>query len=101
MGVRANMSQGCMQMGSGMPWELGNAASPWALWCEPWCCLLGDAHSTAVHPGVLQSVPDAVLNWSCLCVQDAHTLPLLTICRLLVKFPELNYQLKIKVCIDK
>lgn len=22
-------------------------------------------------------------------------------CRLLVKFPELNYQLKIKVCIDK
>uniref|UniRef100_A0A8C0F2E6 Signal transducer and activator of transcription n=1 Tax=Bubo bubo TaxID=30461 RepID=A0A8C0F2E6_BUBBB len=31
----------------------------------------------------------------------AHALRLLTLCRLLVKFPELNYQLKIKVCIDK
>lgn len=31
----------------------------------------------------------------------AHALRLLALCRLLVKFPELNYQLKIKVCIDK
>lgn len=29
------------------------------------------------------------------------TVCLLTLSRLLVKFPELNYQLKIKVCIDK
>lgn len=29
------------------------------------------------------------------------TVCLLTLFRLLVKFPELNYQLKIKVCIDK
>jgi len=46
-------------------------------------------------------LPGAAPDWGCSRVQGAHALPLLTPCRLLVKFPELNYQLKIKVCIDK
>lgn len=72
-GVRANMSWARVKLCPGLPEELVHAAG-------------------CARCPVEQEV---FLCTGCSCSVSADS------CRLLVKFPELNYQLKIKVCIDK
>lgn len=55
--------------------------------------------SSLIKSGVMQTF--LCLFYVCAVIQDSSFCCFSLFLRLLVKFPELNYQLKIKVCIDK